>query len=142
VVDTPKQADLALVRLDAPYERLHPGYFFGSMQHEGKLSFPADDPGLALVHRLAGKVPLVVDVYLDRPAILTPLQGPADTLMVDFGASDQAVLAVLSGRLKPRGRLPFELPRSDAAVAAQAGDRPADSIDPLYPLHFASLAQP
>jgi beta-glucosidase len=140
VVDSPEQADLALVRLDAPYEHLHPGYFFGSMQHEGRLSFPADDPGLALVRQLSGKVPLVVDVYLDRPAILTPLQGLADTLMVDFGASDRAVLNALSGRATPQGRLPFELPRSDAAVAAQAADRPADSADPLYPLHFASLA--
>jgi beta-glucosidase len=36
----------------------------------------------------------------------------------------------------PRGRLPFELPSSMAAVEAQAEDAPHDSEKPLYPIHF------
>ena len=54
-------------------------------------------------------------------------------LTVSFGASDAALLDALSGRIPPRGRLPFELPRSMAAVEASRPDVPSDTADPLYP---------
>jgi beta-glucosidase len=43
------------------------------------------------------------------------------------------VLDVLVGRAAARGTLPFELPRSTAAVEAQDPGLPDDSVDPLYP---------
>ena len=66
----------------------------------------------------------------DRPGLTQSL---ADAILGNFGASDAAVLDVLTGKAKARGRLPFELPRSMAAVAAQDPAAPDDSVDPLYP---------
>lgn len=136
VVDAPEQAEVAIVRLSAPHEILHPQYFFGSIQHEGSLAFKPDDPDLVALQAIASKVPAIVDIYLDRPAILTPIRPLAAQLFADFGASDAALLDVLAGRVATRGRLPFELPSSMAAVERQRSDTPADSRRPLYPLHY------
>ncbi len=136
VVERVEDADVAVFRLQAPYEKLHPGYFFGSMQHEGSLAFPNDSPEIAAVRKAAAKKPTIVDVYLDRPAILTPLRDAGVKLVASFGTSDAALLDALSGRVLPVGRLPFELPSSMAAVKAQDSGTPADSKAPLYPLHY------
>jgi beta-glucosidase len=84
----------------------------------------------------AAHVPVVVVVNLDRAAVLTPIKAVAAALVADFGASDAAVLDVLTGRERPQGHLPFELPSSDAAVDQQQPDVPNDSESPLYPYGF------
>ncbi len=75
-------------------------------------------------------------VYLDRPAILTPIRDRARALIANFGVSDAALLDVLSGRAKPQGKLPFEVPSSLEAVQAQRSDVPHDSARPLYSFRF------
>jgi beta-glucosidase len=70
---------------------------------------------------------------MDRPAILTNVQPRVAALLVTFGASDRALLDVVTGRAVPRGHLPFELPSSMAAVDAQDPAVPDDSAAPLYP---------
>ena len=130
------EADAAVVRISAPYQKLHPTYFFGSFQHEGDLDFKDGDSSLALVKATAAKVPTIVVVYLDRPAILSALVPLATTLIADFGASDDALMDALTGRAQPVGRLPFELPSSMDAVRAQKGDVPHDSPSPLYPIWY------
>ncbi|RIJ57425.1 glycoside hydrolase family 3 protein, partial [Clavibacter lycopersici] len=56
-------------------------------------------------------------------------------LAVDYGSSDAAVLAALTGRIAPEARLPVEIPRSMDAVRASRTDVPSDTEDPVYPLH-------
>jgi beta-glucosidase len=129
VVDDPAAADLAIVRLTAPFEpRDH--YFLESAFHQGSLEFPAEV--VDRIRGLAAHVPVVLDVFIDRPAILTPLLPLARALVVDFGASDRALLDALTGRIAPRGRLPFDLPRSTAAVLAARSDVAGDTADPLW----------
>ncbi|MDT3446833.1 glycoside hydrolase family 3 C-terminal domain-containing protein [Pseudofrankia sp. BMG5.37] len=135
VVDNPMEADLAIVRLRAPYEP-RDRYFLEAMTHQGSLDFPADIA--ERIAKLATQVPVALDVYLDRPAILTQLDAVVAALTVSFGASDAALLDALSGRTEPRGRLPFELPRSMDAVRASRPDVPSDTEGPLYP-HRAGL---
>lgn len=95
------------------------------------------DPGFEAVAKAhAAGVPIIADVYLDRPAVLTPVQPMVDALMGNYGITDAAFLDIVTGRARPEGKLPVELPRSDAAVAAQRGDLPSDSVDPLYPQGF------
>ena len=128
---TPQEADLAIVRIAAPFEP-RDDLFLESYFHQGSLELP---PGL--VHRLrmiAQQTPLIVDVAMDRPAILTPLIDALAGLTVTFGVSDDALFAVLTGRIAPRGRLPVELPRSMQAVRESAPDAPANTPDPLFPL--------
>ena len=136
VVTDPKQADVAIVRLAAPFETLHPQYVFGAMQHEGNLAFRDGEPEYEAFKQVSSVVPTVVTVYLDRPAILAPLKERARAVIANFGVSDVALLDVLVGRGKPEGKLPFELPSSMDAVLAQKSDVPHDSPRPLYPLGF------
>jgi len=129
VVDTPADADLAVLRVAAPYEPREG--FLESMFHQGSLEFPVADRDRIL--EVAREVPTVVDVFLDRPAILTEIAAGTAALVGSFGAGDDAVLDLVFGRVAPTGRLPFELPSSMDAVLRQLPDVPYDSEDPLYP---------
>ena len=132
VIDDPSQSDVAIVRLSAPFEP-RTATRFESFFHAGSLDF---DPAIPdRLRKLADVTTLVVDVYLDRPAILTPIAPLTAALLADFGASAQAVLDVIFGRAEPRGRLPFDLPTSMAAVRASRSDVPFDTTDPLYRCH-------
>jgi beta-glucosidase len=136
VVDDPAKAEVAIVRLVAPSERLHPGYVFGAMQHEGSLAFRAGDPDYEAFKRVSATIPTIVTVYLDRPAILTPIRDRARAILANFGVSDDALMDVIAGKASPQGKLPFELPSSMEAVLAQRSDLPHDSKRPLYPIGF------
>ena len=137
VVDAPEKADVAIIRAEAPFQGTHPGYFFGSIQHEGRLDFRPGDAAYDALLR-CGKTPAVMTVYMDRPAILSNVQSKVAALYADFGVSDSALLDVLTGKAKAEGRLPFELPSSMEAVAAQKSDVPHDSAHPLYPYGYAA----
>lgn len=132
VVDDPAKAEVALLRLAAPSDKLHPHHFFGAMQNEGRLDFRDGDPGYEALKAVAGRIPVIVAIDLDRPAILTNVRDKADVLLGIYGASDAVLLDVVLGRAVPRGRLPVELPRSMAAVEAQRPDVANDSRDPLF----------
>ena len=136
VASDPSQADVAIVRLGAPFETLHPGWVFGAMQHEGSLAFRAGDRAYDEFVRVSAVVPTVAVVYLDRPAILTPLKGRARAIVANFGVSDEALIDVLSGTANPQGRLPFDLPASMDAVLAQHSDAAHDIGNPLYRFGF------
>lgn len=136
VVSDLSQADVAIVRTDAPFETLHPQYIFGSMQHEGKLDFQNGNKEFEEIKRITDAVPTIVTVYLDRPAILASLKDKASALVANFGVSDAALLDVVTGKAKPEGRLPFELPSSMEEVEAQRSDVPHDTRHPLYPIGF------
>lgn len=132
VVDRLDQADVALVRVAAPFEVLHPNHFFGSRQHEGRLDFRAEDEATRQIARAAAKVPTIVAVDLDRPAVLTAFKDKATALFGLFGASDAVLVDLVTGKARSRGRLPFELPSSAQAVEKQDPARPDDSAAPLY----------
>ncbi|MFZ1929144.1 MAG: glycoside hydrolase family 3 N-terminal domain-containing protein [Candidatus Sulfotelmatobacter sp.] len=136
VVTDPAQADLALVRAPAPFQSEHPNYFFGSRQHEGRLAYVETDPGYAELLRVSAIVPTVFVTTLERPLILTNVRPHVTALLGDFGISDEALIALVSGKATPQGRLPFELPSSVEAVRQQKSDLPHDSQSPLYPIGF------
>ena len=138
VVTDPAQATVALVRLSAPFQKLHPTYFFGSRQHEGDLDFKPDHPDLVALRALPDGLRKVVVVHLDRPAVLAEIAPLATDLLLEFGASDDAILDVLTGAAAARGRTPFSLPRSMAHVHRRRWDRPGDDKDPLWPLGYSA----
>ncbi|MGV2108902.1 glycoside hydrolase family 3 protein [Agrobacterium vitis] len=137
VVTKPEEADFALVRLMAPFERLHPNYFFGARHEEGDLSFKPGNPDYDAVTAIAGKTPIIATVFLSRPSILTNLKDQTKALIGNFGASDEALFNVIEGKQKARGKLPFELPSSMQAVEAQAPSTPHDSKKPLYKIGYS-----
>ncbi len=128
VVATPAEADIAILRLQAPYEQR--GTFFENYFHAGSLDFP--DDVVAHVAEVAAVVPTVVDVFLDRPAILAPIVESAHAVVANWGVSAAALLDVLSGAVPAGGKLPFDVSRSMAAVVASRPDVPFDTADPLF----------
>jgi beta-glucosidase len=128
VVATPAEADVAILRLQAPFEVRES--MFENFFHAGSLDF--SDETIAHVREIAAAVPTVVDVFLDRPAILTPIAEAANAVVGNWGVSAAALLDVLSGEVPATGKLPFDIPRSMAAVEASRPDVPFDTQDPLF----------
>jgi beta-glucosidase len=71
-------------------------------------------------------------MFLDRPAIIPELAAEAAAVFGSFGTSDPAFLDVAFGAASPRGKLPFEMPSSMAAVRASREDVPSDTESPLF----------
>jgi beta-glucosidase len=133
VVPSVDEADLAILRLSAPYEP-RDGSFLERLFHTGDLDFKGEE--LARILRILERVPTVVDIYLDRAAVIPEIAARSAALLANFGASDAAVLDVIFGRFSLSGKLPFELPSSMEAVRRQKSDVPYDSDDPLFPFGY------
>ncbi|WEV64828.1 glycoside hydrolase family 3 N-terminal domain-containing protein [Bifidobacterium sp. ESL0732] len=134
VVATPEEADVALVRTSAPWEERGGVGSIDSFFHAGSLEFHADE--LAHLRAIAAVTPLIVDVYLDRPAILAPLVDICSALTVNFGACDEAYTRIVFGADCPRAHLPMEIPSSMQAVRASRPDVPNDTENPTFPVGF------
>lgn len=128
-VATPEDADVAILRIDAPYDPRN-GNFLEAMFHAGDLAFKQEEEARLLA--IMAAVPTVVDIYLDRPAVIPGIADACAALIASFGAADEAVLDLVFGTVQPTGKLPFELPSCTAAVLAQKSDLPYDSVDPLF----------
>ncbi|MEZ4726197.1 MAG: glycoside hydrolase family 3 C-terminal domain-containing protein [Caldilineaceae bacterium] len=111
-------ADVAILRLDAPFQTRDTGNFLERMFHAGDLDFKGEEKARILA--ILAQKPTIVVIHLDRPAVIPEIAEACAALLGEFGADDQAVLDVIFGRVNPSGKLPFELPRSMAAVPASA----------------------
>lgn len=129
LTDDPDKAEIALLRVKAPFEARNGA--FEQFFHAGSLEF--DSTALAPVLSLCRRVPTIVDIYLDRPAVIPEILGEAAAVIANYGASDKAILEVIFGRRRPMGKLPFDLPSSMEAVAASRSDVPFDTVAPTLP---------
>ncbi len=126
---SPDGAEVALVRLAAPFEH-RDDLFLEAWFHQGSLDFP---PGLVTrIERIAAHCPVVLDVSLDRPAVLTPLVPVCAGITATYGSSAVALLDALTGLTPPRGRLPFDLPRSMEVVRRHPEDIPGFGAEALF----------
>lgn len=130
IVESPHDADVVIVRTATPWEQRGEPGDVEALFHAGSLAFHDDE--LDHLRELAAMAPLIVDVSLDRPAILEPVVRIASTIIVNFGACDEAFVQVLFGAGEPRGRLPFDIPSSMAQVEASLPDVPGDTPDPTF----------
>ncbi|KUI53282.1 putative beta-glucosidase C [Cytospora mali] len=143
LVATPAEADVALLRLKTPHQARPGG--FESQFHSGSLEFPEKEA--ARIADIIKTVPTsIVDVYLDRPGVLTPFveaqeavvsddtKGRGTALIANYGSSTDVFLDVCfgTGGSLPRGKLPFDLPRSMKAASNSREDVPFDTKDPLF----------
>lgn len=120
-------ASVAIVRLDAPFDP-RDELMLEAMFHTGSLDFAPET--VEAVTSL--ELPVITVVHLERPAALTPLAAASAALLGVYGTSDAALLDALTGAVPPRGRLPFEIPRSHEAVLNSPSDAPGGSVDPLF----------
>jgi len=128
VVDSPSKADVAILRLSAPYEKRKG--FMERYFHAGDLDFKESEKSRIL--SILDQVPTVVDIYLERPAVIPRIAEKSAALLGNFGANDDAILDVIFGKFAPQGKLPFELPSNMDAVKKQREDLPYDSENPLF----------
>jgi beta-glucosidase len=133
IADRPDDADVAILRLRAPYEDRDKN-LLERLFHSGDLDFK--EPELGRILSLLRTVPTIVDIFLERPSVIPEIAAEAAGLLANFGANDAALLDIVFGRFAPTGKLPFELPSSMEAVRNQKEDLPYDSADPLFPFGF------
>lgn len=129
VVETPQQADFAIIRIAAPFEPREG--FFDSIFHAGDLDFKGEEKARLL--SLLEITPTIVDIYLDRPAVIPEVADKSSALIASFGVQDDILMNMIFGKSSPSGKLPFEMPSSMDAVKAQFEDLPYDSKNPLFP---------
>jgi beta-glucosidase len=128
VVDSLAEADYAILRLSAPFEPRK-----GMLErffHGGDLDFKGKE--LERILNICEQVPTLVDIYLERAAVIPEVAEKCVGLTANFGANDGALLDVIFGEFNPTGKLPYELPASMAAVRNQKEDLPHDSENPLF----------
>ncbi len=139
VVGDPKDADIAIVEVSAPYA-LHPGAEGAArLVHEGTLAYAGAENASSLVaiQRVAalGK-PTIVCMYMDRPAILSEFIDNVAVVLAHFGSSDEALLDVIFGRYAATGKSPFDIPRDMTSVRRHREDTPHDMENPLFRFGF------
>ncbi|KAJ5939546.1 hypothetical protein N7466_002680 [Penicillium verhagenii] len=124
-----EDADIALVRLKAPFTP-RPGAF-ESLFHAGSLEYTEEEK--ARQAKIFEVVPtVIVDMYVDRPAVIPEIVQGASAIFFNYGATADAFLDVVFGVYKPQGKLPFDLPSSTEAVEQSRSDMPYDTKDPLF----------
>lgn len=118
------------MRLSTPWEAR--GSSFRQRYHEGRLDF--NETEKAAHSALFKACPTIVDMLLDRPAVIPEIAEEAAALFGHYGASVDACLDVVFKKdgWKPEGKLPFDTPRSMKAVEAQVADVPFDTEDPMF----------
>lgn len=162
LVEDPKQADYALIKITAP-AIVYPfggGFGFGGGGRGGAggsrgpgagggLLVPqvlgntlaytgsANQKQLDEVLKLAASgTPVIVCVEMDRPTILTEFIDEVAGVFATFGITDRALLSVVFGESRATGKLPFNLPSDMPSVAAQNADAAHDLEDPLFRFGF------
>ena len=99
-------------------------------------------PSLATIQAVMKEVGAgrtVLAIYFRNPYVLDDESGLKDAgaILASFGVSDTALLEVISGRFKPRGKLPFALARTLQAVIDNEPDAPGyRAADTLFPFKF------
>ena len=133
VVNTPQGADLAILRLQTPYQPRGRG-FLEKFFHQGDLDFKGKEKARLL--KILRTTPTIVDITLDRAAVIPEIAEASAGLLASFGVADRVILDAIFGEFSPTGALPIELPSSMDAVRAQKPDVPYDSEDPLFGYKF------
>lgn len=132
IVETPEQADFAIIRLSTPFEPREG--LFESVLHAGDLDFKSEEKDRLLA--LTKKVPTIVSIYVERAPVIPELAKNSVAVIADFGSNDEVLLGAIFGEFAPTGKLPLEFPSSMEAVRNQMEDMPYDSKNPLYPYGF------
>ncbi|NVI91603.1 glycoside hydrolase family 3 C-terminal domain-containing protein [Actinomadura sp. BRA 177] len=89
---------------------------------------------LALIRQFHDQgVPVVVVMDLPRPTVISEWNGLADAIVMTYRGGEEvgpATASLLFGDYTPRGRLPWQLPRSVDQILKPGGiDRPEDAVE-------------
>ncbi|KAL4724557.1 hypothetical protein ACLX1H_007998 [Fusarium chlamydosporum] len=131
VVSSPAKADYALLRLKAPSAPADP-IEEGTDLESGSLEYTKKER--ARQAKIFRTVPTIADINFNRPAAVPEVADQVTALFATYGSSTEAFLDVVFNvdGAEPEGKLPFDLPRSNAAVAENLEDVPFDTEDPVF----------
>lgn len=155
VVEDPKGADLAILRVASPASPYPYGGAFAPGMPQARSAAPPPPPavlsyGITLAYQNAANwtvleqirkvaasgTPTIVIINMDKPVVLTEFIENVSGVFGAFGAGDSALLDIVFGKARPTGKLPFDLPSDMPSVMAQAADVPFDMDDPLFKFGF------
>lgn len=87
----------------------------------------------------------ILSIYFRYPYVLDEASGmkKAGGILATYGASDSAVMDIISGKFNPKGKLPISLANNADAIKIQDSDAPGyDEKDTLFPFgHGLSYEQ-
>ncbi len=98
---------------------------FTNRSYKGKTVKTSNKDQLDLIlktRRQMGSKPVIVQVDVNRPMVMSEFEGAADAILFGFNIQKQAVLDVLSGKNEPTGLLPMQLPADMQTVEEQLED--------------------
>ncbi|MCL2254299.1 MAG: glycoside hydrolase family 3 C-terminal domain-containing protein [Lachnospiraceae bacterium] len=133
IVNSPKNADFALIHLGFPYRSDRRELL--AMMFKG-LDLDYTEKQKKHLSAIMNTCPTIVCINMVRPAVIPEIAQQAAGILCEFGAKETIILEAVFGEFSPNGKLPFELPRSMEAVRKQKSDVPFDSEDPLYEYGF------
>jgi len=128
VVESPADADVAILRLSSPWEPRGEG--MAANFRGGSLEYQPEE--LLRVTEICDAAPTVLDIAMHRPPVLGTLVDAAAAIIANYGIAEPLLLEVLFGDAAPEGNLPFDLPSSMAAVLDSRTDVPFDTADPAF----------
>jgi beta-glucosidase len=139
VVSDPREADVLLLKVNAPFFAHKGGGNFFKETHEGTLAYAgsnnADDLKEIQALVATGK-PVIVVMSMERPAVLSEFIDGIAVMIATFGTGDQALADIVFGKDKPVGKLPFDLPRDMGSVLHHKEDAAHDLEAPLFRFGF------
>lgn len=131
IVATPEEADFAILRLKTPFGPPQSKDFLEKFFHQGDLDFKEPEKSRLLATMRV--VPTIVDIELERTAVIPEIAASSKGLFATFMITDEMLLDAIFGAYKPTGKLPVEMPSSMEAVRNQKEDLSCDSENPLFP---------
>ncbi|MCD7973601.1 MAG: glycoside hydrolase family 3 C-terminal domain-containing protein [Candidatus Azobacteroides sp.] len=70
--------------------------------------------------------PVIIIINAQRPLVFHEFEDKVDGIIMRFGAGEQAVLDIISGKTEPSGLLPLQMPANMTTVETQKEDVPFD----------------
>ncbi|CCG98122.1 glycoside hydrolase family 3 domain protein [Fibrella aestuarina BUZ 2] len=123
-VKTPEEADVILLWIWPGSRSL-----FASDGSPLELSLSKNAVDVNYVNTLTAKKPTILAINYTNPWVIDEIykEGSAATIkgvVATFGTTIDALLDIVTGKVKPTGKMPFTTPRSAEAVKAQMEDVP------------------
>lgn len=147
----PENIDFAIIRVHVGNVRTRARMFGGAAPDEiNMISFSEMDkaktwtvsPSLSDIQQImntVGAEKTILTIDFRQPYVLDKESGllEAGAILATFGVSDAALMDILTGKVKPSGKLPFALANSAEAILKQDSDAPGyPEEDTLFPFGF------
>lgn len=133
VVDTPEQAEFAIISMDAP-AKIDKRDLLSAMLPAGSLEY--DKKQKAKLKAVMDKCPTIVCIKMNRAIVIPEIAENAAAIFAVFGVKEEILLEAIFGKFSPTGKLPFHMARNVDVVQKKGEDISLRDEDSLYPFGF------